>query len=112
MLETAGEFGGALGIAVLGSIGAALYRNHVATPAGLSTAAVTAAHQTLAEATVVAGGLPALAGPALLHSAREAFTTGMHGVVVTAAVVMVAAAGGCVLRLRGSSLRQESRSHV
>ena len=104
VLETAGEFGGALGIAVLGSIGAAIYRSSLVPPAGLSTGDVAAAQQTLAEATVVAGGLPAPAGVALLHNAREAFTTGMHGVVTTAALLMVVAAFWCAARLRGSKV--------
>lgn len=109
VLETASEFGGALGIAVLGSIGAAIYRSSVIPPTGLSMDDAAAAQQTLADAGVVAGGLPAPAAAALLQSARDAFTTGMHGVVVTAAVLMVAAAGWCATRLRRSMVSASAR---
>ncbi|MCX3060293.1 MFS transporter [Streptomyces beihaiensis] len=78
LLETGTEFGGALGMAVLGSIGTAVYRHGVA-------AAPAQARQTL-------GGAIATGDHAVIASAREAFTSGMHVASVTGAVVLVGAA--------------------
>ena len=100
--ETANELGGALGIAVLGSIGAAVYRHDMAgaVPAGLPPAAAHAAGQTLGGATAVARRLPERSGAALLHAAHQAFTAGMHVAAVTNVAVMVAAATAAVVILR------------
>lgn len=59
--ETGAEFGGALGIAVLGSIGTAIYRNGVidAIPASIPRAAAGPARDTLGEALSVAQQLQA-----------------------------------------------------
>ncbi|MBO0516877.1 MFS transporter, partial [Streptomyces beijiangensis] len=64
LLETGQEFGGALGMAVLGSIATAVYRSDV--PAS----APSAARETL-------GGAAATGDAGLLHLAREAFVHGM-----------------------------------
>ena len=92
--ETAAEFGGALGIAVFGSIGVAIYRGVLAgaVPAGVPTAAAEAARDTLAEATKVAGDLPAGVGRALLEVARGAFTQGLHVTAVISVVGSIALA--------------------
>lgn len=76
--ETAFEFGGALGIALLGSLGAVLYRARVlaALPEGLDTEAAAAAVGTLGGAVAVAAAVPRLAD-ALLATARQAFMDGM-----------------------------------
>jgi len=75
MSETSFEFGGALGIAVLGSVVAALYRESVsvALPAGLPPEAVAAARDTLGGALDAARGLGA-DGEALAVAARAAYT--------------------------------------
>lgn len=100
--ETANELGGALGVAVLGSIGAAVYRHDMAgaVPAGTPAAAGHAVGQTLGGATAAARELPGPAGPAVLHAAREAFTSGMHAVAFTNIAVMAAAAVAAVVLLR------------
>jgi len=89
--ETAGEFGFALGIAALGSIGTAVYRSTLGTsmPAGVPADAARAAHDTLAGATAAAPGLPAPVGAALLRAARVAFTDGMHAAAAVSAVLLV-----------------------
>ncbi|MEN3304974.1 MAG: transporter, family, multidrug resistance protein [Micromonosporaceae bacterium] len=94
LLETGSEFGGALGIAVLGSIGTALYRGEMAgaAPAGVPAAAWHAAGQTLSGALAAAGQLPGAVGDGLRVTARHAFLHGMHGVSVAAIGAMVAAA--------------------
>lgn len=77
--ETCAEFGGALGIAVFGSIGVALYRGLLgsALPAGLPADVTQAAMATLGGAVVVAQHLPAEIGPGLVAAAREAFLRGL-----------------------------------
>jgi MFS transporter, DHA2 family, multidrug resistance protein len=90
--ETGAELGGALGIAVLGSIGAAVYRGQVADtlPAGIPAGAAEAARDTLGGAVVAAGQLPGALGADLLDAARQAFTQGM---VATSAVSAVLTLG-------------------
>jgi len=89
MSETSIEFGGALGIAVLGSIGTAVYRTGLADsmPTGVPSGAVDEAHETLAGALNAAADLPSrFAGP-LVEAARGAFTDGMHVAVAIGALV-------------------------
>src|SRR5262249_60032760 len=90
--ETGAELGGALGLAVLGSIGVAIYRGHLASalPPGIPSQAAAAAQDTLGGAVVAARQLPSEAGAALLGTARDAFTTGLQ---LTAAISAVLAAG-------------------
>jgi MFS transporter, DHA2 family, multidrug resistance protein len=94
--ETGSELGGALGIAILGSIGVAIYRAGLADalPAGVPAQAAAAARDTLGGAVAVAARLPAGAGAALLAASREAFTTGLQ---VTAGISAVVAVGIAVL---------------
>jgi MFS transporter, DHA2 family, multidrug resistance protein len=89
--ETSAEFGGALGIAVLGSIGTAVYRSHVgdAFRAGVPPDAAEAARDTLGGAASAAEGLPDRLGAGLLDAAREAFTQGLHLTAVTSAALVL-----------------------
>jgi DHA2 family multidrug resistance protein-like MFS transporter len=104
LMETGSEFGGALGIAVLGSIGTAVYRSDIAEalPAGLPEAAKNAAHETLGGALAAAGKLDQ-AKDVVIDAARTAFTDGMHTVAVTTAAVLAVAAVVAVMVLRGRS---------
>ncbi|MER6841629.1 MFS transporter [Streptomyces platensis] len=103
LLESGTELGGALGMAILGSIGSAVYRADMAgaLPAGLPSAAADAARETLAGAAAVAAELPARAGESLLTAARSAFTDSLQSAVLVAAGVMAGAAVLAVLLLRG-----------
>lgn len=77
--ETCAELGGALGIALFGSIGVAVYRGLLADalPNGLSPDLTTAAMSTLGGAVAVSQQLPAqVAGP-LVDAASEAFVRGL-----------------------------------
>ncbi|SEP49497.1 MFS transporter [Amycolatopsis saalfeldensis] len=85
--ETATELGGALGIAVLGSLLGSLYRNGLVLPGGLSAAAADSARDTLGGAVQVAAQVPG--GQALLASAREAFVGGLQVTMLGAAGLMV-----------------------
>jgi DHA2 family multidrug resistance protein-like MFS transporter len=88
--ETSAELGGALGIAVFGSIGVAIYRGVLAgaVPAGVPIAVAEAARDTLAEALTVARELPGSVGATLVDVARGAFTQGLH---VTALISLIGA---------------------
>jgi DHA2 family multidrug resistance protein-like MFS transporter len=100
--ETASELGGALGISVLGSIGVALYRGHVAEalPAGVPADAAVVARDTLGGAVAVAGQLPAQLGSTVVDVARDAFMQGMQAATTISAVIAVGVAILAVAMLR------------
>jgi DHA2 family multidrug resistance protein-like MFS transporter len=100
--ETGSELGGALGIAVLGSIGVAVYRGEVADsiPTGLPAEAALAARDTLGAAVAVAEQLPDRLGTALVDAARTAFVDGMHLTTAIATVLAVALAAIAFAMLR------------
>lgn len=85
MSETGNYFGGSLGLALLGVVAAVVYRSRMdGTSDSLTEAVVTSRH------------LPDDQGAELLHTAREAFTAGLH---VTGAIAAVIFAGLAVLIL-------------
>ena len=92
--ETGAELGGALGIALLGSIGTAVYRSGVtgSIPIGIPTEAANAARDTLGGAVAVAETLPGRLGDALLDVARGAFVDGLHTAVTVSAAIALGAA--------------------
>ncbi len=111
LAETSAEFGGALGIAFLGVIGAAIYRSQMtdALPAGIPSETAAAARDTLGGAVAAAAQLPDQLGAELLDAARQAFTQGLH---LAFAISAAAAIGAAILvaillrRLRPSSQPQ------
>ncbi|GAA3383509.1 MFS transporter [Cryptosporangium minutisporangium] len=100
--ETAPELGGALGIAILGSAGTAVYRAQMAdtVPPGLPEDATRAAEETLGGAVSAAEQVPDPVGDQLLDTAREAFTDGLHLIAGISIVVLVATAVGISVLLR------------
>ncbi|MFH9862930.1 MFS transporter [Streptomyces sp. NPDC017202] len=98
MAETANYLGGALGLAVLGTIGSAVYSHRVddAIPAGMSEAAADRARETVAGASAEASHLGSDASAALLDSAHAAFVSGLNAVaaVSTAVFVLLAVLAG------------------
>ncbi|MFJ6695856.1 MFS transporter [Streptomyces sp. NPDC091272] len=84
--ESGTEFGGALGMAVLGSIGAAVYLR------GMTGVEPSQARETLGGALATAQQLPSAQAHPLLATARDAFTDGLNWAAGGAAVVMLAAA--------------------
>jgi DHA2 family multidrug resistance protein-like MFS transporter len=92
--ETSGELGGALGIALLGSLGTVVYRAAVgrSLPAGVPPEAVGAARDTLGGAVAVSAELPPQIGSALIEAARVSFVDGIHVVAAVTTVVALAAA--------------------
>ena len=105
--ETASELGAALGIALLGSIGMAIYRLALAhvgamgdlTKFGTLGAAVAAAHQ-----------LGGAAGDAILKESRAAFVRGFRiASVISAVALLFAAILTSCRRPRAYQLKEESR---
>ena len=88
--ETGSEFGGALGIAILGSIGSAIYRNHLKSvmPEGVSPDMAEAARETLSSAIVQADRLSAPLNNLLIAGARNGFISGMQAVAIISAAVV------------------------
>jgi DHA2 family multidrug resistance protein-like MFS transporter len=99
--ETGSELGGALGIAILGSIGTAIYRVAIAQRVTLAVPAVAAraARETLGSAVAAAQHLPGDLGTSVSGAAREAFVQAFHamaavnvgiavGLAIVAAVVL------------------------
>jgi DHA2 family multidrug resistance protein-like MFS transporter len=97
--ETSAEFGGAMGIAVFGSIGTVLYRHVLGAdlPAGLEPDVAAAAMATLGGAVAAAQAHPGPTGEALLAVSRAAFTDAMQ---LTALLAMLIVAGASVVSAR------------
>ena len=89
--ESATELGGALGIALLGSVGAAGYRSFAEgrLPGDLADGS---AAGSLPGALAVAGQLPAELAEQVLAVARNAFLHGLHLASITGAAVLALAA--------------------
>ena len=96
--ETSAEFGGALGIAFIGSIGTVAYRASMAHAllSGVPRAAQQAAQETIGGAVAAAASLPDAARDQLLTAARAAF---VHSMEQCAAVCALIAAGTAVLSM-------------
>ncbi|MEU6822034.1 MFS transporter [Streptomyces atriruber] len=102
LLETGQEFGGAMGMALLGSIGNTVYQSRI------PDSAPAEARETLTGAVAVAGHLPSRAADTLLTTAREAFTTGMHVAALTGAALLLGAAALAAVALRKVQVREEA----
>ncbi len=91
--ETSSELGGVLGIAIMGSIGTAVYRSAMANhPA--------AAHRTLGGALAFAESLPQQAGAMLTRAAREAFVQAMELTTSIEAIIVLIMAIMAMVMLR------------
>lgn len=91
---TGAEFGGAFGIAALGSIVTAVYQRELANsvPAELPTEMVEVASGSVGAASSIAEELPPELATALLRAAHEAFSQGI-GVIAVVATCLLALAG-------------------
>jgi DHA2 family multidrug resistance protein-like MFS transporter len=112
--ETSAEFGGALSIAMLGSIATAAYRTRMseAVADGITPAAMSAARSTLGGAVATAEQLPPQLGTELLGAARDAFTSAM---VITATICALLALGTALMAvtaLRGVRHGGAAGNHV
>jgi DHA2 family multidrug resistance protein-like MFS transporter len=92
--ETSSEFGGALGIAILGSIITAIYRSGMTglVADGVSAQEIDVASDTLGGAVAVAVALPDRLGLDLLDVAQTAFIQAFRATAAICAVVALAAA--------------------
>ncbi len=99
LLEMTSELGGALGIALLGSVLNAWFRPRMAQalPPSLPEELAHEAGQTLAGAVVAASHVPGAVGEQVLLAARTAYVEGMHLAELAGAVVLVL---GAVVALR------------
>jgi DHA2 family multidrug resistance protein-like MFS transporter len=102
--ETSAELGGALGIAIFGSIGVAVYRAAMAdaVPAGVPEAAAEAARATLGGAIDAARALPASVGAPLAQAASAAFVRGIRLCAAVSAAGSAALAVLALVTLRGA----------
>jgi MFS transporter, DHA2 family, multidrug resistance protein len=110
--ETCAELSGALGIAIFGSIGIALYRGALsqAMPAGVSSEAAHSALATLGGALSAAQQLSEPARAQLLQAARAAFVDGMQFTVIACALIMAGTAVLVTHMLRDSAARAMERA--
>ncbi|GLW12878.1 MFS transporter [Microtetraspora sp. NBRC 13810] len=106
MASTGTELGSALGVAVIGSVGFAVYRANLADrlPEGLPAPVVEAAKDTLAAAVNVARELPAAQGSGLLSVARDAFVHGLQTTAIVGAVLAVLLAVAAAVLLRNAAV--------
>lgn len=105
LLETGQEFGGALGMAALGSLGTAVYRSDLAgSEPAVHAVMPSGARETLGGAVATAQQLGGAAGGQVLESAREAFVHGMQYAAWGGAALLLAAAvlSAALLRGRGA----------
>ncbi len=95
MNDTTRQMGGALGVAILGSIAATSYRPGIADKLSslhLSSADISAAKDSVGGAMDLAKSLPASVGSAVATAAKLQFVSGMHtALVIGAGVVLIAA---------------------
>ncbi|MFE0061072.1 MFS transporter [Streptomyces sp. NPDC059003] len=99
--ETSNQLGGALGVAILGSIGSAFYTRDVTDATrGLPPEAAKAAEGSLGGATEVARHLPPDTAKPLLGTAEEAFTRGMNIAAFVGGGLMLAGAAGAAVLMR------------
>lgn len=110
MSETSNYFGGSLGLALLGVIGAAVYRAHMA--ASVAAGAPAAAGETLAGATSASQSLPPAQATELLHAAKDAFTSGVNLTGVIGAVIFGALAVLVTRARQAAPLEQLTRSET
>ncbi len=89
--ETAAELGMAMGIAVIGSIGTAVYRRQMTdnVPASVPLEQAEIAMDTIGGALGVIAGLPAAPAADLLLAVQEAFSVALHVNAVIGALIML-----------------------
>jgi DHA2 family multidrug resistance protein-like MFS transporter len=113
--QAGAELGGALGIAVLGSLATAIYRGTVAAqlPEGISPELAAAARDTLGGALSVASQIPdAAAAAALVLTAQDALATAVHVTSAIGAVISIVMAVIVAIYLRTPNGEcQESSAH-
>jgi MFS transporter, DHA2 family, multidrug resistance protein len=107
--KTSSEFGGALGIALLGAAGTAVYRGEIdgAVPAGVPPEPAEAARDTLGAAVAAGDELPSPLALELVDAAREAFTEAFQLAATLSAALLIGAAIVAVALLRHVRMHTE-----
>jgi DHA2 family multidrug resistance protein-like MFS transporter len=102
VVQTNSEFGYAFGIAVMGSLGALVYRTRFAeeVPQDLPGSATAVAGESLTGAVSTAAELPDRLGAAVMAAAGEAFSSALHVVAGITAVVVALMAVVIATQLR------------
>ncbi|MFF8608681.1 MFS transporter [Streptomyces sp. NPDC015346] len=103
MSSISGDLGVSLGIAGLGSLGAAVYRSEIELPAGLPAGVAETARGGMEGALAVAQQLPAELAAEVLAAARDAYTSGLNIVGIACAVLAAVLALTATTVLRGSA---------
>ena len=101
--ETGAELGGALSIAVLGTIGTAVYRMQVddGIPASVPAEHAETTRDTLGGAVAASEDLPSRLASQVLEAAHLAFTQGLQVAALVSAIIAALAAIGVAVFLRG-----------
>jgi DHA2 family multidrug resistance protein-like MFS transporter len=98
--ETAFELGGALGIAVIGSVLSGVYRAHVAVPAGVPGPAAALVRESIGSALHAVLSLPSTSASTVIATARQAFVNGIAVAALGCAGLAAAFAVIVLLSLR------------
>ena len=110
------QTGGALGVAVIGSLLSSTYQDHLTSALASHPVAPAIKHTALDSvggALGVAGHVGGVSGAHLADAAREAFIAGMNLGLRTGAIVALAGAAFALLVLPGrEELRRRRRSHA
>jgi len=112
--ETSSEFGGALGIALLGSLLTAVYRSDMAgtLPRDVPQEAAETARSTLGGAVAAAEQLPGPLGAQLIAAARDAFAHSFKLVTALSAVIAIGVAILALALLRNVRTEQPSAAPI
>ncbi|MFG2000196.1 MFS transporter [Spirillospora sp. NPDC048911] len=105
--QTSGEFGIALGVATLGSLGTAVYGSRIDVPGQVPAGARETAADSLSGAVEAAADLPAAVAADLLRAAHAAFSDALAAVSVTSAALVLALAAVSLVALRSVALAGE-----
>ncbi|MGH8882585.1 MAG: MFS transporter, partial [Stackebrandtia sp.] len=102
LVQLSTEFGGTLGIAVIGTVGTAIYRGQIEDkiPPGLPEGTSVVAGDSLAGAYQVAATLPPAEAASLINPANLAFASGLHSIAVIGAILIGGVALITAVRLR------------
>jgi DHA2 family multidrug resistance protein-like MFS transporter len=102
--ETSAELGAALGVAIMGSIAAAAYRNHMIDFIGSNISPVVAAQarSTLGAAVAAARQIGGIDGAQVMNAARSSFTSALALVAALSAGVILITSIACGVVLRDS----------
>lgn len=100
--QTSGDFGLAMGVALLGVVGTTVYRHEISgrIGPGVPAHAAATARESIAGAVSVAQHLAGRAGPELLASVRDAFATALGASAVGSGLIAVALAVLAAIALR------------